>query len=125
MSSCSMLSLDAQEPMIASTLEHIHHWVLIEQPKAWPARPKRGREVSEQHRAMIVRAPKKKNTYAGIEIHLRSQPNILYREQTVHYERTDKRSCTTQMTPYDSSNLVYPWFEIDTEFWEVLLCQGA
>ena len=38
MSSCSMLSLDAQN-MIASTLEHIHHWILVEQPKAWPARP--------------------------------------------------------------------------------------
>lgn len=63
MSSCSMLSLDAQEPMIASTLEHIHHWILVEQPKAWPARPGvDDLDVTESQRAMIERALEKEGT---------------------------------------------------------------
>ena len=63
MSSCSMLSIDAQEPMIASTLEHIHHWVLVEQPKAWPARPSiEDLDVTQLQRTMIVQALKKEGT---------------------------------------------------------------
>ena len=55
--SCTLSSLDAQEPMIASTLEHISRWVLVEQPKAWPARPSLDDlHVCEEERAMIARA---------------------------------------------------------------------
>lgn len=55
--SCALSSLDVQEPMIASTLAHIHRWVLIEQPKAWPPRPGIGDlQISEEKRAMIARA---------------------------------------------------------------------
>ena len=88
MSSCSMLSLEAQEPMIASTLENIHHWVLVEQPKAWPARPGvDDLDVTESQRAMIQQALLKKKERDAVDSKLvfDIEPYIfMYREQTVY-----------------------------------------
>ena len=107
MSSCSMLSLDAQEPMIASTLEHIHHWILVEQPKAWPARPSvDDLDVSEAQRTMIVQALEKEGTRLQWirNIPSGSKRIFLCTENRLYVANEQTQELTPdQMTPYDLS----------------------
>ena len=107
MSSCSMLSLDAQEPMIASTLEHIHHWVLVEQTSAWPARPKaEDLNVTDKQRKMIMRALEKEGSRLQWIRNSSSKSNRIF--LCTHNKLYIAGAQTTelipeQMTPYDES----------------------
>ena len=107
MSSCSMLSLEAQEPMIASTLENIHHWVLVEQPKAWPARPGiDDLDVTQYQRAMIVQALEKEGTRMQWIRNSSSTSNRIFlcTENRLYIANENTQELVPeQMTPYDQS----------------------
>lgn len=107
MSSCSMLSLDAQEPMIASTLEHIHHWILIEQSKAWPARPSvKDLDVGEAQRVMIMRALEREGTRMQWIRNSSSKSNRIFlcTENKLYIANEQTADLVpSQMTPHEQS----------------------
>jgi hypothetical protein len=100
-----MHSHEVQEPMIGSTLAHIHRWILVEQAGMWPARPRvEDLRVDDRVREMIQRTLQKPGTRLQLirnaSSSVSSTPSIFLCEDNILYVADAN---TTELTPQEMS----------------------